>query len=73
MKNLKLFNSYKTDHDKLLEYQARGRQVRLCVESTEMNEKSNAYFFNREKYEFEKKTIDSIITDEGTLVTDEKI
>ena len=36
-----------------------------------MNAKSNVYFFNSERYEYEKKTIDSIITDEGTIVTDE--
>ena len=52
---LKQYDNLKINYDQILEYKAIGRQIRSRVEAIEMNEKSNAYFFNKEKYEYQKK------------------
>ena len=55
------FDTLKTDYDMLLEYKAKGAQIRARIESTEYNEKSNAFFIGKAKYEFDKKQLKCLI------------
>ena len=54
------------------EYRARGAWIRSRLEHLEEDEKSSAFFFNKSKHLYEKKTINCIKTDNQTEIIDPK-
>ena len=65
------YDGLKTEVEKIIEEKSKGAWVRSRVEFAEKNEKSNAYFFNKAKDSFVKKTITTLDID-GKNVTDLK-
>ena len=63
------YDGLKTEVENIIEEKSRGAWVRSRVEFAEKNEKSNAYFFNKAKDSFVKKTITTLDI-EGKHVTD---
>ena len=67
-------NEYDTltvEHESILEYVAHGNQIRSRVQAIELNEKSNNYFYGREKYEYERKTLDQLKLSNDLITKDE--
>ena len=56
----------------LEDYRARGAWIRSRLDHMEADEKSTAFFFNKSKHIYEKKTINCIETDNKTEITDQK-
>ena len=66
-------DTLKTEHENILEYSwILGNQIRLRIQEIEFNEKSNNYFYSREKYEYDKKTLGQLNDEEGNIITDKK-
>ena len=66
------YDTLTVEHDSILEYIAQGNQIRSRVQSIELNEKSNNYFFGREKYEYERKTLDQLKLSNDQITRDGK-
>ena len=60
----------KQELENITEQKAKGALVRSSLEYIEKNEKSNAYFFNKAKDTFEKKTLEIVCKDKGEQITD---
>ena len=67
---LNAYDTLKTEHENILEYIATGNQIRSRIQEIEFNEKSNNYFFGREKYEYDKKTLGQLNDEDGNIITD---
>ena len=69
---LNLYDELKKQLESYEEYKARGAWIRSRLERIELDEKSTAFFYNRSKQIFEKKTIHSIVTDDSDEISDPK-
>ena len=54
------------------EYKARGAWIRSRLERIELDEKSTIFFYNKSKQIYEKKIIQSIVTDASDQLSDPK-
>ena len=65
------YAEYKCILEDLNHYKEKGAYIRSRTEFIEQNEKSNKFFYNKERESFEKKTVDKLNI-EGNIVSDEK-
>ena len=69
---MQTFDTLKQEYENLLEYKAKGAQIRARIQSIEYNEKSNSYFLCKEKQYMAKKTIQQIKLEDGTITKNPK-
>ena len=69
---LNQYNELKNELESIEEERARGVWIRSRLEHIESDEKSSAFFFNKSKVMYQKKTITNITLDTGYSITDPK-
>ena len=69
---LNRYNELKNELESIDEERARGVWIRSRLEHIESDEKSSAFFFNKSKVMYQKKTITNITLDTGYSITDPK-